>query len=236
MENASKALIIAGSVLMAVLVIGALMLMYNQIADIEQTKTDNDELSKMEDYSKKFEEYNGTIYGSELFSLANLQDDYTKRYKQEDGYTKIAIKVIINNSISGTELFQSGASDISGILKDKNTIEEAINEIEGNTILGSKGKSVKYYTQLSIRQLVDSLQKDKLISGDYEPASDADEDTIKQELIRLNSNCQKLFEAIETYKNTKSVYTEFKNKRFKCTNVTYNKNNGRIESMRFEEK
>ena len=42
MENASKALIIAGSVLMAVLVIGALMLMYNQIADIEQTKTDND--------------------------------------------------------------------------------------------------------------------------------------------------------------------------------------------------
>ena len=105
------------------------MLMYNQIADIEQTKTDNDELSKMEDYSKKFEEYNGTIYGSELFSLANLQDDYTKRYKQEDGYTKITIKVIINNSISGTELFQSGASDISGILKDKNTIEEAINEI-----------------------------------------------------------------------------------------------------------
>ena len=62
MENASKALIIAGSVLMAVLVIGALMLMYNQIADIEQTKTDNDELSKMEDYSKKFEEYNGTIF------------------------------------------------------------------------------------------------------------------------------------------------------------------------------
>ena len=48
MENASKALIIAGSVLMAVLVIGALMLMYNQIADIEQTKTDNDELSRIQ--------------------------------------------------------------------------------------------------------------------------------------------------------------------------------------------
>ena len=236
MENASKALIIAGSVLMAVLVIGALMLMYNQIADIEQTKTDNDELSKMEDYSKKFEEYNGTIYGSELFSLANLQDDYTKRYKKEDGYTKITITVIINNSISGTSYFQSGENDINDILNYKDDIEKEINGIEGKQTLGNKGKSVKYYTQLSIRQLVDSLKKNKLISDEYEPASDADENTIKEELIGLNNKCQQLFEDIEKYKNIKSVYTEFKNKRFKCTNVTYNKYNGRIESMNFEEK
>lgn len=231
MENASKALIIAGSVLMAVLVIGALMLMYNQIADIEQTKTDNDELSKMEDYSKKFEEYNGTIYGSELFSLANLQDDYTKRYKQEDGYTKITITVIINNSISGTSYFQSGKNDINNnILADKNDIEKDITEFENENKNKNKfkGKTVKYYSQLTIREIAD-IYGVNFSSDDLE--SDV-EDKIRQK----GGEAKKLIEAIAEYKNIKSVYTEFKNKRFKCTNVTYNRNNGRIESMRFEEK
>ena len=226
MENASKALIIAGSVLMAVLVIGALMLMYNQIADIEQTKTDNDELSKMEDYSKKFEEYNGTIYGSELFSLANLQDDYTKRYKQEDGYTKITIKVIINNSISGTSYFQSGENDINKILAAKNDIEKDITEFEDKNKF--KGKTVKYYSQLTIREIAD-IYGVNFSSDDLE--SDV-EDKIRQK----GGEAKRLIEAIAEYKNIKSVYTEFKNKRFKCTNVTYNRNNGRIESMKFEEK
>ena len=226
MENASKALIIAGSVLMAVLVIGALMLMYNQIADIEQTKTDNDELSKMEDYSKKFEEYNGTIYGSELFSLVNLQDDYTKRYRQEDGYTKITITVIINNSISGTSYFQSGKKEISKILEDKNRIENYITKYESENMF--KGKTVKYYSQLTIREIAD-MYGVNFSSDDLE--SDV-EDKIRQK----GGEAKRLIEAIAEYKNIKSVYTEFKNKRFKCTNVTYNRNNGRIESMRFEEK
>lgn len=226
MENASKALIIAGSVLMAVLVIGALMLMYNQITDIEQTKTDNDELSKMEDYSKKFEEYNGTIYGSELFSLVNLQDDYTKRYKQEDGYTKITIKVKINNSISDTSYFQSGEKEISKILEDKNKIENYITKFESENMF--KGKTVKYYSQLTIREIAD-MYGVNFSSDDLE--SDV-EDKIRQK----GGEATRVLDAINKYKNIKSVYTEFKNKRFKCTNVTYNRYNGRIESMRFEEK
>lgn len=226
MENASKALIIAGSVLMAVLVIGALMLMYNQIADIEQTKTDNDELSKMEDYSKKFEEYNGTIYGSELFSLANLQDDYTKRYKQEDGYTKITITVIINNSISGTSYFQSGKKDMNDILEDKKNIEKDITDFENKKKF--KGKTVKYYSQLTIREIAD-IYNVRFSSEDLE--SD-----IEEKIRKNGREATKVLEAIEEYKNIKSVYTEFKNKRFKCTNVTYNKYNGRIETMNFKEK
>lgn len=226
MENASKALIIAGSVLMAVLVIGALMLMYNQIADIEQTKTDNDELSKMEDYSKKFEEYNGTIYGSELFSLVNLQDDYTKRYKQEDGYTKITIKVKINNSISDTSYFQSGEKEISKILEDKNKIENYITKFESENMF--KGKTVKYYSQLTIREIAD------MYGVNF--SSDDMESDVKDKIKQKGGEAESVIEAIAKYKNIKSVYTEFKNKRFKCTNVTYNRNNGRIESMRFEEK
>ena len=37
MENASKALIIAGSVLISLLVIAALVFMFNQLSDLRQT-------------------------------------------------------------------------------------------------------------------------------------------------------------------------------------------------------
>ncbi len=226
MENASKALIIAGSVLMAVLIIGALMLMYNQIAGIEQIKTDNDELSKMEDYSKKFEEYNGTIYGSELFSLANLQDDYTRRYKKEDGYIEVKIIVIINNSISGTNYFQLGENDINKILTDKNKIEKEITDFENKNKF--KGKTVKYYSQLTIREIAD-------IYGVGFSSEDLESD-VEEKIRQKGGEAKKVLEAIDEYKNIKSVYTEFKNKRFKCTNVTYDQYNGRIESMSFKEK
>ena len=42
MENASKALIIAGSILIGLLVIGALILMYDQIGDYEKAQSNND--------------------------------------------------------------------------------------------------------------------------------------------------------------------------------------------------
>ena len=47
MENASKALIMAGSLLISLLIIGALVFMYNQFADVQQTKTDVDEEGKL---------------------------------------------------------------------------------------------------------------------------------------------------------------------------------------------
>ena len=67
-------------------------------------------------------------------------------------------------------------------------------------------------------------------------SSDDLESDVEDKIRQKGGEAKKLIEAIAEYKNIKSVYTEFKNKRFKCTNVTYNRNNGRIESMRFEEK
>ena len=55
MENASKALIIAGSVLIALLVIGALMLMFNNLTTYQNAGEDNE---------KDVSDCNGNDYGS----------------------------------------------------------------------------------------------------------------------------------------------------------------------------
>ena len=62
------------------------------------------------------------------------------------------------------------------------------------------------------------------------------ESDVEEKIRQSGGEAKKVLEAIDEYKNIKSVYTEFKNKRFKCTNISYNQYNGRIESMNFEEK
>ena len=95
MENASKALEIAGGVLIALMILGLLVLGYNKISDLKQTEQDVDTESK--EYFISFEEYNRNgVYGSELFSLANKIEDYNIKYPESQGYIHISLNVTIN--------------------------------------------------------------------------------------------------------------------------------------------
>ena len=103
MENASKALIMAGSILIAIMVIGLLIYGYNQISDLEQTRADAEVTDTLAEYMRRFEQYNRgqgdePLYGSEILSLANLQEDYNL-LQATDGYSPVTIKIEIKKEI-----------------------------------------------------------------------------------------------------------------------------------------
>ena len=227
MENASKALIMAGSLLISLLIIGALVFMYNQFADVQQTKTDVDEEGKFGEYSKKFEDYNRVVYGSELLSLANLQEDYNKTQANEKGYTKIEIKVIINKEITGIGQFNTGENEIAQLAADKKTIERNISKLATEKYPEKTGKTIKYYSQLSNMEIAKSFDLlDKI---------NATSDSEYYNALTTNTETSGLMKKLEDYKNLTSSYTEFKNKRFKCTQIKYDQNNGRVTYMKFVE-
>lgn len=227
MENASKALIMAGSLLISLLIIGALVFMYNQFADVQQTKTDVDEEGKLGEYSKKFEDYNRVIYGSELLSLANLQEDYNKTQASEKGYTKIEIKVMINKEITGIGQFNTGENEIAQFSADRKTIEKKISELATEKYPKKTGKTIKYYSQLSNMEIAKSFDLlDKI---------NATSDSEYYNALTTNTETSGLMKKLEDYKNLTSSYTEFKNKRFKCTQIKYDQNNGRVTYMKFVE-
>ena len=63
MENASKALIIAGAILLAILIIGLGMFIYNQAADtLDGAQLDG---QKVDSYNREFLQYEGTKQGSQ---------------------------------------------------------------------------------------------------------------------------------------------------------------------------
>lgn len=80
MENASKALIIAGSVLIALLIIGALMLMFNNLTRYQNVGTENEKEAQVVEFNNQYETYNRkNVRGSDIYSIFNRVIDYNKR-------------------------------------------------------------------------------------------------------------------------------------------------------------
>jgi len=80
MENASKALIIAGSVLISLLVIAALVFMFNQLSDLRQTQEDASIEDKLQSFYANLDTYiEGNKRGNDILSLANLITDFNNR-------------------------------------------------------------------------------------------------------------------------------------------------------------
>lgn len=105
MENASKALLMAGGMLIALMIIGALLLMFNQIGDYEKAQTTNKKVSQVADFNKEYVKYTyDNIKGYELISLINKAIDFNEKEvpvsNSVDYDKKITIKVTLGKSFA----------------------------------------------------------------------------------------------------------------------------------------
>ena len=106
MENASKALLIAGSMLMALLVISLVVLAYNGIRSSYKSQDEALSASQLAEFNSQFEAYNReNIMGIELASLLNKINDYNSKYVPE-GYSKITtnLEELINKGIEDGDI------------------------------------------------------------------------------------------------------------------------------------
>lgn len=228
MENASKALIMAGSILIAILVIGLLVFGYSQLSETEQIRSDADATDKLADYMRQFEQFNRTLYGSELLSLANLQEDYNTSEAREDvGYDRIEITVQINTGIVDSTYYVAGTHSLETIADNQRRLENDIASYE-QTQRKYNNRSVKYYSQKRYREIA--------VDFGMDPPSDMADYDIEYYYLRNNSTTTSLLNEIQEYTNLTAIYTEFRTgKRFRCTEVEYNNSTGRISSMYFVE-
>lgn len=98
MENASKALIMAGSVLISMMVVAILVYGYSQIRDLNQMDVSKEEAKQSTEYNKKFEAYmREDLHGADVLSVVNLITDYNEKHDEaEDGYVDIRLTVRSN--------------------------------------------------------------------------------------------------------------------------------------------
>ena len=80
MENASKALVIAGGVLITILVVSLFILFVNQVYDFEKSRSDEVKDSQLASFNEQFTQYaRNDLKGVDLISLINKVIDYNSK-------------------------------------------------------------------------------------------------------------------------------------------------------------
>ncbi len=146
MENASKAILMAGGILIGIIILGALFLMFKNLSSYKSSDTNNSRTAQVLEFNNQYDTYDRKdVRGSELYSLLNKVIDYNRRKtdyaygstgsaktENDEGaglkYMPMTIKVDLNGkkadfSIDGTNvLIQNNSyteSDVDNDFKTK---------------------------------------------------------------------------------------------------------------------
>ena len=212
MENAAKALTIAGGVLIAVMLAVLVYYVFTQWGESQKMQQEDVDTVKIEEFNKSYLSYEKVLYGSELLGLVNKMSDYNisddVRY---NAYGTMDLKVEIKLLSGSTDnLFnRTGTYSLS-------TVKRTIDEVMRKTVERYSGK-------------VSDSQWEFLAKSSNN--SEQSFDDLCQELnISFSVKRRDLQEAAKEYYK----YVQFKRMKFKHKETTFH-DTGRVKMMSFIE-
>lgn len=219
MENASRALVIAGGVLLSLIIIGVVMFAYRGITSLQKEKDislSNEQVSKINEQIEKYTK-KSVIYGSEVLSICNAIEDYSRKYPESEGYPKITAKIKIkaadgkDNGIK--ECFEEDEYDNIDILK---AYDKAIKKRD------AKGK-VTMSNRKTIEELYNLLgtggQNHNKLHSYFDLYLNGGKHTFKD-----------ILQLLEEYEKYKNCINTFREKEFRAS-VVYSNTTGIIKEI-----
>lgn len=92
MENASKALLIAGGVLIALIILSLFIMMFNNMSNIQKEQEEQLKIEQITAFNSEFEAYSKKVmYGTDVITLINKVAENNKKYATSDDYKIIVI-------------------------------------------------------------------------------------------------------------------------------------------------
>ena len=221
MENASKALIMAGSVLIGMIILALLVAFFNNLRQVKQADVESEQVEQAVEYNKQYEVYNRTVYGSELLSLAHKVEDYNIREADAKDYQKIELEVTIKDATIYEELNKALS------LKPSNNTYTASNLTKATSATDGIEKETKAAGDEFINFSNGQRRKIKQLANmrDNEIRELADDN--KAKIAEIDAKVKK-------YNDLKSFLTTFKEKKFKLNGgFEYDNGTGRITKMKY---
>lgn len=213
MENASKALLIAGGILLAMMILALLVYVGTSMSDMEGAQNRKREAQQLENFNKTYEAYNKTrMYGTDVITVVNKAIDYNTKLDTDEENYYINIIIIPKETFETTEQ----------IITTYSTGEVKEGEIKKISSYGVLEKD-KEYKLLRGSKENPTIDINVLNFFSATPTEDNNEDVTEE------SEKNKLIKIKYTY----SAITNFKRAIFQCTDVSYE--NGRIKSMTFSQ-
>ncbi len=138
MENASKALIMAGEILIAILIIGVLVYGFINIRNLSKTEVESKEVEQLAAFNKQYESYHRKLLrGVDVISLINKAIDNNKKYDNEKHY-KITIHFELKEPLASyvrnkTGTYDNGLPKYEVIVTEKDSLKEGKHTISKDT-------------------------------------------------------------------------------------------------------
>lgn len=254
MENASKALLMAGGVLLVMLVVALLVYQWSTFSEYQTKKNDLMAIDDLAKFNTQFTNYDrDDIKGYELLSLSNQVADYNNRIstegKNDKNYSPITLDINFPDRKKNEKKMQFARSNVNGeddlclFTEDSYTQSSTINTIETlfkkatkvETHFGKPEKATKI-TKLANSIFLSDEQLDNLAKKDRTTVEIEKNKIIKtyNSLSGFNINSWDALLAEEKYICKYWEYMQFKKAEFKCTGVEYNEQTGRVSKMSFE--
>lgn len=248
MENASKALVMAAGILLGLMILGALVLLFNNLSTYQQTNQQIELESQIVEFNNQFITYDRKdVRGNELYSLLNRVIDYNKRKTlvgnkeaSQVGYEPMSIKFSLKSpdgkdqkslTMDGVvRFFQNNKNDYV-IDKTNNTFEDYINNKIKELTKGNSSSSDDL-TENELNQLTTGMTKIFLESN----ASDTNK-TIAKNAFKSITGKDISYEEIQNYRERVYAYYEyvqFKRAHFDCIGTNYDSDTGRILYLEFQ--
>lgn len=120
MENASKALLMAGGILIAMITITVFVYMFSQISEMKNITDKDTSQEELLAYNQAFEAYNKKLmYGADIISVINKAIDNNKRYDVEapefyDNMYHVNVTFKLKSELAVTEETYSNTGDRIG--------------------------------------------------------------------------------------------------------------------------
>ena len=213
MENASKALVIAGGVIIAVMILATLLYAsktWNIIPQAEDTTLAQKQLMA---FNQQYESYaRDALYGVDLISILNKAIDNNEKYNVKPGeLMSVNVEFIIKNDIEETTItkkhYTSGNKKGEDIIVSSNSSGVALKKRNSPYSLKNDLSVIKTW----IKKAETEIRK----SGNQKFGSDDDG-------------------KYQEYQVTTAGGSEFKTRIFRCTELGYD-SEGRVNYMKFEE-
>ena len=129
MENASKALIIAGAILLAILIISLGIVIYNQASGVVNSNSMSD--VEITQFNSKFTQYQGKQSGNNVRTL--IQDVISNNVTQDDASRQI-------------QVYYTGGSATNKLILDKTSASVAQDDMDAITTAGTYTVKIEYGT------------------------------------------------------------------------------------------
>ena len=189
---------------------------YAHIQSVERAKLEVLKAEELSKFNIEFESFNkSSMYGTDIITVLNKAVAINKKYERQ--MISISLK-IDTNFVEYIEYKRLNST--TGKYENESNIEGEKNwaETEKTPELLANSNPYLYKYGQEDNDLMKFITNNKSKSTEYK------DDVKTQEFVNERELCRIITPGI----------SEFKNKRFKCTEVLYDSNSGRLYSMSFE--